>query len=74
MVLRNTPLRPPLGKTICLFGLRVYRDTKSFNNRQGIAPLPFLPFAYEVRQYRLAGGFLLGEHSMHSGIFHVTWI
>ena len=41
MVLRNTPLRPPLGKTICLFGLRVYRDTRFFNCWQGLAPLPF---------------------------------
>lgn len=41
MVLRNTPLRPPLGNTICLFGLRVYRDTRFFNCWQGLAPLPF---------------------------------
>ena len=41
MVLRDTPLRPPLGKTICLFGLRVYRDTRFFNCWQGLAPLPF---------------------------------
>ena len=41
MVLRNTPLRPPLGETICLFGLRVYRDTRFFNCWQGLAPLPF---------------------------------
>lgn len=44
MVLKNTPLRPPLGKTICLFGQKVYIDTKFFNNRQGIAPLPFISF------------------------------
>ena len=74
MVLRNTPLRPPLGKTISLFGLRVYRDTKLFNKWQGLAPLPLFPIAYEVRQYRLAGSLLLGERSMHSRIFHVSWL
>lgn len=54
MVLKNTPLRHPLGKTICLFGQIVYKDTKFFNDRQGVAPLPLLHYAYEVRQYRLA--------------------
>lgn len=49
MVLRNTPLRPPLGKTICLFGLRDYRDTESFNSWQVLAHLPLYPIAYEMR-------------------------
>lgn len=66
MVLRNTPLRHPLDHAIYLFGLRIYRDTRFFNSWQVLAHLPLYPIAYEVRQYRLAGSLLLGEHSMHS--------
>lgn len=49
MVRGSIPLKPPLDETICLFGLRVYRDTKFFNRWQGLAPLPFFTIAYEVR-------------------------
>ena len=74
MVLKNTPLRPPLDNTIFLFGQRVYRDTRLYNNRQGLSPLPFFQFVYEVRQYRLAGSLLFGEHSLHSRIFQIPWL
>ena len=74
MVRSSIPLRPPLGKTIYLFGLRIYRDTRFFNRWQGLAPLPFLTIAYEVRQYRLARSLLLRECSMHSRVFHFSWI
>ena len=49
MVRSSIPLRHPLGKTIYLFGLRICRDTRFFNRWQGLAPLPFLTIAYEVR-------------------------
>lgn len=74
MVLKNTPLKHPLDHTIYLFGLRIYRDTRFFNNRQGLAPLPLFHIAYEMHKYRLVRGLLFREHSMHSRIFHVTWI
>lgn len=44
-----TPLRPPLGKTIFLFGLRIYRDTRFFNSWQVLAHLPLYTIAYEMR-------------------------
>ena len=53
MVRSYTPLRPPQGETICLYGQKVCIDTRYYNHRQGLAPAVF-PIAYEMRQYRLA--------------------
>lgn len=53
MVRSYTPLKPPLGGTICLCGRRVCTDTRYYNYRQGYAPAVF-SIAYEMRQYRLA--------------------